>query len=641
MESQSSIMLFFEILLLLFGVDQAGLPPGAPDPVVQRAAAPNALIRSDWTAPSAGDHGAPGIDGFFGDVEIKTFQEAMDRAHRDRTKEIIADFGESFVDWGNPEALLFRVKLLRHVVVRHAGSFWLEPTPAFDQASVEKAKLATEDENAYPVSLIQVPHAWRVSSLVMLVRAGTDADRLQRIVEVCLGLPEEMPTGKPGGFRKALLEGPLQITFHRDGENLWLAVGETALRQAIERARSESPAANQSPTQAPSRYEQAVGSLGVSRVGVTQFIDFHGLRKLLAQVDDPRAKFELLIADLAGLKNMDTLATATGITNGALAQRGRLSFIDKPSGLWESLETTSLTAKDFERVPADAELVAAIKLSPARWLGSIRKTMTAGMPGGAASIEELLKQVNTELGVMVEEDLLSAFGDTWILTSSSAHGSFLGGGVVGSWEVRDPRKAVAAFAELMKVVTNSVTIDEESSVRQTEFMDRTIYTIEQNSYSVFRTTWSLCLTDRHLLVSSHPQAIKATLRFIQEGGPNFAQTMADGKSSGGKALPQEGNVLGYLWMDSPQVMRQLVALWPQLSAYADVGDDQFEGESKLQAIDFPSPAAILPYVQPSRATIVRKPKAIEFEVEQPLPLVAILEYLIRSQISQMGFEENW
>lgn len=64
MEAQSTTMHLLQLLLMLFGVDQAGLPPGEPDLVVQRAAPVTAVYRSEWTAPGKGDPGAPGIDGF-------------------------------------------------------------------------------------------------------------------------------------------------------------------------------------------------------------------------------------------------------------------------------------------------------------------------------------------------------------------------------------------------------------------------------------------------------------------------------------------------------------------------------------------------------------------------------------------------
>ncbi len=632
MEAQSTTMHLLQLLLMLFGVDQAGLPPGEPDLVVQRAAPVTAVYRSDWTAPGKGDPGAPGIDGFFADVEISSFRQALDRAHRDFSNELDHDFGVTLADWDHAEANLFRMKFLKHVLVRHAGSLWIEPTPAFDEAVIARAqkKLEGSDANengdaSYPGTLEAIPPFWRVSSMILLIRAGDEADRVQKVLELCLGL-EEATGNKAHEFRHANLMA-VPVIMHRQENDLWVAIGESALRQALERSR-QSPEIK---AERAIRYEQAISRLGISRIGATHFVDVEGLRDLLRKIPEPAVQAQLLLADLAGLNSVQSCASATGVSQGTLTMRGQIVFNQEPQGLWHMLDTPALTEKDFERVPAKAELVAAIKLSPAQWLKTFRKTMKETVPGSQALLDETIQQMNTELGVMVEEDIFSAFGDTWILFASSEQGAVLDGGLIGSWEVRDPRKAVAAFAEIMKVVANSVSVEDGAKVQQTEFMDRTIYTIETPSYSILRTTWSLCLTDRHLVVASHPQAIKAYLRFLQSGQPGFNTTM-----TGKKSLSKEGQVLGYVWMDSATILTPMISLWSTWLDYSGLVNDGFgeEESSRIQAIDFPSAAAILPYVQPGRATVVRSPRAITLEVERPLPLIAVMESLLRSYLAE-------
>ena len=112
------------------------------------------------------------------------------------------------------------------------------------------------------------------------------------------------------------------------------------------------------------------------------------------------------------------------------------------------------------------------------------------------------------------DDILKPLGDTICLFDSPSEGGMFTG-VTAVITLKDPERAAATHQKLLGVFENAFNKEggptHRPQVEKITFAKKTIYILQVRERG-FLVAPSWCLTDKYLIVSLYPQAIKAFLR---------------------------------------------------------------------------------------------------------------------------------
>ncbi len=158
------------------------------------------------------------------------------------------------------------------------------------------------------------------------------------------------------------------------------------------------------------------------------------------------ADFHRIIKAL-GIDGVTALAGAGNIVDRGVHEKVRI-FTDAPhTGVLMLLSGKPLSPKALAGAPADADVVCAASLNPAKLLAELKRVAAEIEPKAAEEIEANLASASKELGVDIEKDLLAHIGDEWTLCSAGSLGGFITGTAV-SVELKDPAKFAESLGKL-------------------------------------------------------------------------------------------------------------------------------------------------------------------------------------------------
>ena len=158
------------------------------------------------------------------------------------------------------------------------------------------------------------------------------------------------------------------------------------------------------------------------------------------------AEFRRIIKAL-GIDGVTALAGAGNIVDRGVHDKVRI-FTDAPhTGVLMLLSGKPLSPKALAGAPADADVVCAASLNPAKLLAELKRVAAEIEPKAAEEIEANLASASKELGVDIEKELLAHIGDEWTLCSAGSLGGFITGTAV-SVELKDPAKFAESLGKL-------------------------------------------------------------------------------------------------------------------------------------------------------------------------------------------------
>jgi hypothetical protein len=587
-----------ELVLLLLGGQFLGTPPGERDPELIKAVPPAAYVYCEWTAPGAGQAGAPGIEGLLADPEIQSLLSAVEKSLTSANPASDEHDGiEDTVRRQLPKLLLF--------IARHPGCLYLARGEPGNEA----------------IPLPPLEGAF-------IVHAGDDAgpflDCLNRLLAL---IPGYDPNAKTRSISLPLTG--VSVAIEQLGPRVICTLGAGTLDRL--QARWQAPEG-----QLPSvpAFNAASRQIPVERFGSLGWLNLASLR------DDLQTKFGVpgamihAVGKSLGLSGIDTILSVSGVERGDVVTRTHLAWNDHRDGLLTLFSGRPLNAADFAHVPADADFVVAVSLNLGALHRSLRDIVVKTAPDTVAAFDEFQRQLEHELQLNWN-DVFQGFGDVWTVYDSPSSGGLFVSGLVAAVPVTNSVAAqtvVRRFESLLAESLAPVSDDGGTTLNHIEFEGATIHYFSSTGYSVRYDgeppfSPAFCLTDRHLLVALHPQALKAHLRFVTSAVPRF---------DAGQRIPAaSGELLSAVFVDTPRIGQTVYSLLPFLLKPA-VAEWQAQG-MPIDIAALPSARAVLPYLRETTATVVRRRDGLVIEQRNTLPVLLALMALPRLSGSAGGY----
>lgn len=591
---------FMELLILLGGGASPGfgLPPGERDTMLVKVAPADAVAYIEWVARAEGKPGAPGVDGIVADPEIVEFVTKLKTEILAMTKRESSGNREAEIAGENIPALLV--------------GLWDKPGCAVVTFDQELAARAMEELGGQ-----MGPQSAALGLQVTLIfNAGEDADALEKNI---IALMQLMPAAQNSKERH-LIPLPIQMAngpeleFARHKDYLLLCFGKDGVKNAIAAldGDGEGIAANE-------RFQAQYKQVAFERNGTVTWLDLKAVTANVAKMLGPQGEQMVpAMLKMVGADGLESVISVTGVTpEGQIANRTLIHTGGKTEGILSLAAGRALTVKDFEQIPGDADLVQTFSINLPKVLEAARAIINAADPNAGQVFEEDLEQIEDELGITTD-DLFAAIGDVWTIYDSPSAGGLFVTSVVGAIEVKDKAAAEKLLKKALEILSGQLPGELPPDYRQRrgvflesrEFMDHTIHFINTIGDEMPFAP-AICLTDRHLLIAPHPQAIKAHLRMMSNTKGSLAAKLE--KQLSGK---QESIMLGY--MESTALVRYFYAIVPY---FGQVGLSQAQANGlKLDVFSIPSAQAILPYMSNGWSSVSRTKEGILLEGQQAIPL---------------------
>jgi hypothetical protein len=607
-----TFLMFGMMFGTLFGtgaVGMMGLPPGPRDAKLLSTASPDALLYLEWSERSAGKAGAKGIDGLAADPEVRQFLA-------DVYKAIVTTVELQTARGGPQERTLGKnIPPLAKILLSRPGCL----SAAIDAKDLK----ASGGAPGFPSWLRMVAAA----KATLVINGGKDADAIAKhITELVNLLPAEkrkkgldrqpipIPNAPPG----------LELIVHRHKDYFIVGFGKGAVDQAIAGldGKSKGLSGNAAFTAAAKRvsFDRPVNLLWINTKGIIGAV---------SAVMGPEVG---KMVKILGLESTDAIISATGVVDGNIRTKSYFGTGGKTNGLLALFAGRGMKPADFAHVPADSDLVLGFSVNAKAILSSARQIVGAIDAGAGRDLEQFVKQFETELGLKLEEDLLAAFGDVWVLHDSKSAGGIFLTSLVASVEVKDPKKAADVFAKVRDILEERLPRGGVERGPRGRFARRPSFTLKRKPF-LGETIYFLnivggdvpfapafCLTKTHLLAAPHPQALKAHLRFLKSKGKNFGERL-------GKDLPlPKGDAIAVSFFESRRMVRAIYALAPYFCQIA-MSQLQRSG-ADIDIFSLPSARGILPYVGNSWSTTVRTEKGIFSEAQSGVPAAGGVTMLV-------------
>jgi prepilin-type processing-associated H-X9-DG protein len=190
-------------------------------------------------------------------------------------------------------------------------------------------------------------------------------------------------------------------------------------------------------------------------------------RAASATATQPRTHKVDAIQEALGLAKGSRIVWSVSVVRRNLLMQGRLVSPAPHRGLLMLLAGAPLADDALAHVPADAHLAAAINLSPADFYAEIRRIVRSFSPEAEAQMLEGEAKVGKSLGLSVTEDLLPAFGDTWVLASAPSWGGAFTGTLL-TVKVKDAAKAANVLEKIEAFLARSLPGDRPRTEAEVE-----------------------------------------------------------------------------------------------------------------------------------------------------------------------------
>ena len=581
MEASTVGLNWAQLFIFLFGGQFLGMPPGERDAELIKTAPGNAYVYAEWTAAGAGKRGAPGFEGLMADPEIEAFVAALQTSLADANPDADAAGGIE-------ETVRAEVPRLLWFLSRHPGCVFVA---------------AGERRPGKPL-------AFPLEGAVVL-NLGDDADDFMAAMNQVLTLiPGYDPVAHPQG--QVLPIGGALVRLELSGQRLIVAVGDGCLERLHARWQQPRAELNDVP-----EYVNAGVKADVESLGSLTWLNLAGVRAdLQTRLGLPGVLLQG-VASAFGITGIDSVMTVSGIEQHDLVTRTQITLNGQTKGVLTLFAGRPIAAADLTQVPADADFVAAVSLDLVAVHRGIREIF-AFRPEILASFDEFQRQLELELQLSFA-DVLHGFGDVWTIYDAPSTGGVFLTGMVAAAPVNHPGAAQAVVNRLQKWLVDSLPDDESGAALSSLAFDGVTIHYLNSPQSPFSP--SFCLTDRQFLIALHPQAIKAHLRFLKSSAPRFDKNLAS------DFQPPQGDLLACLFVDTPQLGQAIYPLLPLILKLALKDGSDFD----IGAL--PSAHAVLPYLRPASAAMVRRPDGLFIEQRNTAPLT--LAMLLLPRLSTM------
>jgi prepilin-type processing-associated H-X9-DG protein len=364
--------------------------------------------------------------------------------------------------------------------------------------------------------------------------------------------------------------------------------------------------------------------LPVERVSTVTYVNIKAVENLvLPMMGGPEVGNVL---NGLGLENVTTLASVTGMDQKGCVNKILLGIDGEAAGLLSLADAKPLGAADLAVIPRDATFAVAVRVSPEKVYEAILEAAGKIEPRAIEGIQRERDGMRRALGVDLVDDVLKPLGDTWCLYDSPSEGGALSG-LTLVVTLKDAKQAAASNVKVTEFFRKE--FDRQNKMRQSDrgmfsslfAMPERIETVkyagrEISVYSPgmfgppFNPSW--CITDKELIVSLHPQGIKAYLSRTADfetltAAPEVAKLFAGGPGPVKFAYGDSRRVFDVLY---PVVLSNVrYASWAL----------QHTGVEINPAIIMPTARAIRPHLMPTVIAARRTTSGIEVDQRGSVP----------------------
>lgn len=574
------------LLILLGGSGLLGMPPGERDALLLKTAPQQTLLYFEWAGRAAGQPGAAGIDGLAADPEVRAFFEALEQAI---AKAEYPDSDEQ------QQRLQKELPRLAKILMAHPGCLFVGFEAPLPGDSLLKTLSPGDVTGRFRIGLVS--------------SAGADAEPLLDAI----GKLAEVEIGKEPRLQDISATGiALKLTVHREADRVMIGFGEGTIANALACMKGEAPGLATNP-----RFQAGWKRVASPRVATVGWLDLQGVFENATRTAGPAGMvFQVILRGISA-DALDYVVSGSGVVGGDIVQRTFVATGGRTDGLLLLAGSPAIRNEQLKHIPADSDLVAAGSLNLAQVVRGARELVGRTTPASAAVFDEAVKQMESELGLNLEQDVYPAIGDAWTAFDSPSEGGLIGSSMIVAVEVRDVKRAEVLFDHLMKLLEQSLVTDADPAfgvktveVKRQAFLNHTICYINTIGWglgSEASTAPSFCLTRGHILFAMHPQALKAHLRQQSINRPGFDTLVSK------KLARPEGDLLAFGTLDGARAMQALCALAPYFGQSV-LSHLQSEG-FPLDAFSIPSAAALLPYMGDATFVFVRQKDGLLVETK--------------------------
>ena len=407
--------------------------------------------------------------------------------------------------------------------------------------------------------------------------------------------------GKP--FQTLDLGGDLPvITWGLHGQYLVVGLGKGSVEGIVKRIR----------TPQPKWLTEVLQRWPLKRKSTVAYADMEKLLALLVSMapDDGSGQ---KVAQLLGFNNVTTYRSVSGLDENQFASYSAITVDGKLQGALSLLDAPALTPTDMATVPADAQAAFVLRMNALQAYGLLDNVFRTVDERGHQQFLKSLGDLEEMIGGKIREDLIASLGTSWNLYTSPDTGGWITGWLLAV-DIKDRDRLLQFRDSLLKKITEMLSQAGQRNHRAPFRVNRS--TFLGQDIVVFTTDLiplSLAVTDKQLLLSAYPQAVKAHLKRQQVTGakslnssPRLAPLFRNGQ---GLQAVQYLDLADALRMAYPAVQVGLRAVCSEL---------QRDGIPITMA-SLPSLESLLRHLQPGIISVHRVDDGIEFRSSQTVP----------------------
>jgi general secretion pathway protein G len=349
------------------------------------------------------------------------------------------------------------------------------------------------------------------------------------------------------------------------------AEGSASEKAAAQPAASQPAAGNLADN--PS-FKKALSVTGASATSPIVFVNLKSIIHTLDAFQPMLASFKIpVLGEEGGLNRVLTqwgLQNAESLSITWTAEAGGLkttTFLHSPGFKGAG---QPLTDADLAVIPKNAAWASASNMDIAALYNGVLNLIKLVSADAHETVVGFIGEAEERMGLKMAEDVVGAFGDTWIIYDQPDSGSLLGSGMTLVADVKPNNRLDAALRKLVEIIAEESNSKDKIGVHEQTYRDVKIAYMNFVGLPVpVAPAWAQ--HDGRLIVALFPQMVQTALDQMLDKAPSIVED--DGFQRGRKIIPAQFSSIGYL--DSPRGMRHLysVAL-PISQALVSMGQEQ-------------------------------------------------------------------
>lgn len=571
----TSVALLPFALLLLFGSGvglPVCLPPGDPDPALDKMAPDECLLFTCWSGWQAADPSSgnaterllaePEIHQLLTQADQELRRWLLQMAESDRDAAVAARIMPPVVKvlLTRPLAMyVSQLELARNAPPQVRGAVVANLGPV--RGEIENLLKQIPDEEVEAVTIDGAPfRRWRL-----------DVD-----------------------------QAAPHVTFGIHGDYFIAAVGDGEVEALLKRQATPPPGWL---VQLRERYRNEV-----DRVATVSYVDLAGGLEALRPLTGGEG---LQVLNQLGLGNLDRFESVAGLDKQGYVGLAALDLRGPPQGLVRALAGEPLQASDLAVIPPDPYLALAVRMDVKKLFDEMLEIAGTVDPRAANDLQSGIGALEQMIGMRVREEFLQSLGDVWTLHASPEDGGLLTGWTA-TVPVRDKGKVTLALAlARTRLVAATQGRGRRGAVKVVwnRFADEDIYHFSVADGIPFAPAY--CVTDSHLVVGLFPQAVKS---FLLRSGDK--KTLASAPKVAAQ-LARKPGPLTLAYVDNKELL-QLAYPFVQMGLRM-VNGDLARDEAPLDYFKLPSLTSMSRHLGAGVSVTRKTDHGFEFEQRQTLP----------------------